>query len=95
MLEQNDLRGAWCYRVWDGQLREAFDGPPLRAVEEDRAVQLWRQRQRWRLQFDPADIVVNDFMVVHSDVDGDIRPLAYGRHVGYNHKKATPEARVA
>ena len=45
MLEQNDLRGAWCYRVWDRELREAFDGPPLRAVEEDRAVQLWLQRQ--------------------------------------------------
>ena len=72
MLEQNDLRGAWCYRVWDGQLREALDGPPIRAVEEDRAVQLWRGRQRWRLQFDPADIVVNDFMVVHPDVDGDM-----------------------
>ena len=33
MLEQNDRRGAWCYRVWDGQLREAFDGPALPAVE--------------------------------------------------------------
>ena len=64
MLEQNDLRGAWRYRVWDGQLREAFDGPALPAVEEDRAVQLWLQRQGWRLQFDPTDIVVNDFMVV-------------------------------
>ena len=72
MLEQNDRRGAWCYRVWDGQLREAFDGPPLRAVEEDRAVQLWLQRQGWRLQFDPTDIVVNDFMVVHPEVNGDM-----------------------
>ena len=72
MLEQNDLRGAWRYRVWDRQLREAFDGPPLRAVEEDRAVQLWLQRQGWRLQFDPTDIVVNDFMVVHPEVDGDM-----------------------
>ena len=72
MLEQNDLRGARCYRVWDGRLREAFDGPPLRAVEEDRAVQLWLQRQGWRLQFDPTDIVVNDFMVVHPEVDGDM-----------------------
>ena len=72
MLEQNDLRGAWRYRVWDGQLREAFEGPPLRAVEEDRAVQLWLQRQGWRLQFDPTDIVVNDFMVAHPEVDGDM-----------------------
>ena len=72
MLEQNDLRGAWRYRVWDRQLREASDGPALRAVEEDRAVQLWLQRQGWRLQFDPTDIVVNDFMVVHPEVDGDM-----------------------
>ena len=71
MLEQNDRRGAWRYRAGDGQLREAFDGPALPAVEEDRAVQLWLQRQGWRLQFDPTDIVVNDFMVVHPDVDGD------------------------
>ena len=72
MLEQNDLRGAWCYRVWDGLLRRAFDGPALRVVEEDRAVQRWLPRQGWRLQFDPTDIVVNDFMVVHPDVDGDM-----------------------
>ena len=72
MPEQNDLRGAWRYRVWDRQLEEAFDGPPLPAVEEDRAVQLWLQRQGWRLQFDPTDIVVNDFMVVHPEVDGDM-----------------------
>ena len=72
MLEQNDLRGAWYYRVWDQELGEAFDGPALPAVEEDRAVQLWLQRQGWRLQFDPTDIVVNDFMVVHPDVDGDM-----------------------
>ena len=70
ILEQDDLRGACCYRVWDRQLREAFDGPVLPAVEEDRAVQLWLQRQGWRLQLDPTDIVVNDFMVVHPDVDG-------------------------
>ena len=70
MLEQNDLRGAWCYRVWDRQLREAFDGTALPAVEEDRAVQLWLQRQGWRLQFDPTNFVVNDFMVVHPGVDG-------------------------
>ena len=70
MSEQNDLRGAWRYRVWDRQLGEEFDGPALRAVEEDRAVQLCLQRQGWRLQFDPTDIVVNDFMVVHPDVDG-------------------------
>ena len=72
MLERNDLRGAWCYRVWDGQLRAAFDGLALPAVEEDRAVQLWLQRQGWHLQFDPTDIVVNDFMVVHPDVNGDM-----------------------
>ena len=72
MSEQNDLRGVWRCRVWDRELREAFDGPALPAVEEDRAVQLWLQRQGWRLQFDPTDIVVNDFMVVHPEVDGDM-----------------------
>ena len=72
MLERNDLRGAWCCRVWDGQLRAAFDGLALPAVEEDRAVQLWLQRQGWHLQFDPTDIVVNDFMLVHPDVNGDM-----------------------
>ena len=87
MLEQNDLRGAWCYRVWDGQLREAFDGPPLRAVEEDRAVQLWLQRQGWRLQFDPTDIVVNDFMVVHPEVDGDMVTRVFVQRATNNGKR--------
>ena len=83
MSEPNELLGKWRYRSSpDDQLREVLvnqaadhekrTGQPFPPVERDRAVQLWLQRQGWRLQFDPLDVVVNDFMAVHPDVGGDV-----------------------
>ena len=82
MPEQKDLLGQLRYRGSDDELRAAFvnqvrehekrTGPQFPSVELHRAVQLWLRRQGWQLQFEPTDIVVNDFMVVHPDVDGDM-----------------------
>ena len=54
------------------QEHEKRTGRRFPSVELYRAVQLWLQRQGWQPQFEPTDIVVNDVMVVHPDVDGDM-----------------------
>ena len=70
MPEQKDLLGQLCYRGSDDELRAVFvnqvgehakhTGPRFPSVELHRAIQLWLQRQGWKLQFESADIVVND-----------------------------------
>ena len=82
MPEQKHLLGQLRYRCSDHELRAVFVNQVREhekrtdrrfpSVELHRVVQLWLQRQGWKLQFEPTDIVINDVMVVHPDVDGDM-----------------------